>query len=146
MPVSSYLKASVCLIILIFHSTSTRADVTSTCQNTCSGSEGETALAACVSKCMEIISYVKEPDTEDQIPAEEEYEDPTNGLRSEKALQARVYRPLLNGIFHHDNDATDGGLQDFRFRPNRRVVDKKQFGLWVRFGKRADKAAPESGR
>src|SRR6218665_11475 len=96
MPVSSYLKASVCLIILIFHSTSTRADVTSACQNACSGSEGETALAACVFKCREIISYVKELDMGNQIPAEaeEEYEDPTNGLKSEEALQLRVSRPL----------------------------------------------------
>jgi len=95
MAVSSYLKASVCLTILILLTTSTHADVTSACQRACSGAEGQ-AFVVCIFKCKEIVSYINEVGMEDQIPAEneEEYEEPTEGLRSEEAVQLRVTRPL----------------------------------------------------
>lgn len=96
MAVSSYLKASVCLTILVFLSTSTHADVTSACQNACTGNEGQTAFVACVIKCKEILSYVNQLEVADQIPAEneEEYEDPTDGLSAEEAAQLKLSRPL----------------------------------------------------
>ena len=84
MAVSSYLKASVCLMILISLSATTRADDTSDCQIGCSGSESETAVAACISKCKEIVANnIQQREVRDKASSENKdgYEDPTDGLR-----------------------------------------------------------------
>jgi len=90
MAVSSYLKVSVCLMILISLSASTRANDTSDCQIGCSISESQTDLAACVSKCKEFIVTVPFIEKTGRYRGKAEnrdgYEDPPDGLRLKKKV------------------------------------------------------------
>ena len=86
MAVSSYLKASVCLMMLISLSASTRADVTYNCEIGCSGSESQTAFAACVSECKEIVPVIQELSVRGKAPAENKdgNKDPTDVPREKR--------------------------------------------------------------
>src|SRR6218665_922685 len=58
MAVLSYLKASVCLVILVSLSPSTHPAIPFDCPKACVSSKGQTALDSCISRCNQIVGFV----------------------------------------------------------------------------------------
>src|SRR6218665_3599437 len=94
MAVLSYLKASVCLVILVSLSPSTHPAIPFDCPKACVSSKGQTALDSCISRCNQIVGFVTQRYPRGNAPVENEddHEDPTDGLISKGNSPGKQHR------------------------------------------------------